>query len=185
MPQLDGVSNPLLAGFTPMWLGPLAPPRDTEMLRRLGRRVGLDVGHESAALARRWTGGHPMLHRQFGSALREEVLLHVSRPSRKVPTDAYCAHAVQRFLERDAVQTVDREIITLLKKRYAPAYELLLDLVESGDADATLVRSGGMHGAGARVLRSFGLLDEATRSLPEHLSWYVQTLLPTPARVAV
>lgn len=185
VPQLDGVSNPLLAWFSPMWLGPLTSPRDTEMLRRLGRRVGLEIGHESAALARKWTGGHPMLHRQFGSALREEVTLATSAPIWKVQTDPYCNRVVQRFLERDAVLTVDREILALLKNRYSEAHDLLLSLAEGENTVAALNRFGGAHGAGARVLRSFGIFDEATRSVPEHLSWYVQTLLSAKKRVAV
>lgn len=185
MPQLDGVSNPLLAWFTPMWLGPLIPPRETELLRKLGRRVGLEVGPETAKLARAWSGGHPMLHRQFGAALREEVRRRIPDASWKTPTDAHCNGAVERFRDRDAVLTVDREIIDLLKKRYGAAYKLLLDLVNGRDAAATVARSGGLHGAGARMLRNFGLLDEATLAIPEHLSWYVRNLLPTPVLVAI
>jgi len=183
--EVDGVPNPLLAWFTPLWLGPLSPPRDTELLWKLGRRVGLDVGHETAELARAWTGGHPMLHRQFGSALREEVRLHASRDSWKVATDPHCNSAVERFLGRNAVLTVNREIIALLSKRYPAAYKLVLEVIESGDAGAALARSGGMHGVAARVLRNFGLLSEATLAIPEHLSWYVRTLLPGRMDLAV
>ncbi|XXT17851.1 AAA family ATPase [Sorangium sp. So ce429] len=185
VPQLDGVPNPLLAGLTPMWLGPLRAPHDTEMLRKLGRRVGLAVGHETAALARTWTGGHPLLHRQFGSALRDEVRLHAPGALQKEPTDPHCSRAVERFLDRPAVLEVDREIIALLSKRYPAAYTLLLDLVESRDPQAAMKRSSGSLGPGARVLRNFGLLDEATLALPRHLSWYVETLLPTQTQVAV
>ena len=184
VPQLDGVPNPLLAGFTPMWLGPLAPPRDTDMLRRLGRRVGLDVGAETARLARAWTGGHPLLHRQFGSALRDEVQRRA--PGQwKVPTDPHLEKAVERFLGREAVLTVDREIVSLLSKRYSPAYRLLLDVVDALDPAASVAEAGGLHGAGARVLRNFGLLDEATLSVPRHLVWYVRELMPKPMGVAV
>ncbi|WP_437673423.1 AAA family ATPase [Sorangium sp. So ce131] len=185
VPQLDGVPNPLLAGFTPMWLGPIRPPRDTEMLRKLGRRVGLDVGYETAELARAWTGGHPLLHRQFGSALLEEVRLHAPGGQQKEPTDPYREGAIERFLGRQAVLDVDREIIALLSKRYPAAYSLLLDLVESHDRAASVKRAGGLHGPGARMLRNFGLLDEKTLGLPKHLSWYVRTLLPTQTQVAV
>lgn len=184
VPLLDGVSNPLLAWFAPMWLGPLVPPRDTEMLRRLGRRVGLSIGHESAALARMWTGGHPLLHRQFGKALREEILSHLPGEFRKVETDPYCNDAVPRFLEYNDVLVVDREIMALLGKRYPEAYALLLDLAECADPDAVLARAGGLHGIGARQLRNFGILDEVTRAIPQHLSWYVRTLLPARQHLA-
>lgn len=175
----------MLAGFTPMWLGPIRPPHDTEMLRKLGRRVGLAVGPETAKLARAWTGGHPLLHRQFGSATLEAVRQHAPGALGKEPTDPHCEHAVERFLGRQAVLDVDREIIALLSKRYSDAYTLLLDLVESPDPATAVKRSGGLHGSGARVLRNFGLLDESTLELPKHLSWYVRTLLPTQTRVAV
>lgn len=183
-PLLDGISNPLLAWFTPMWLGPLVPPRDTELLQKLGRRMGLDVGQKTAELAHQWTGGHPMLHRQFGSALREEVLLRITNSSWKMPTDPHCANAVERFRDRANVLMIDREIIELLRKRYKSAYELLLDLVQ-GNPTVAVSRAGGLHTAGARTLRNFGLLDETTLTLPEHLSWYVKTLLPRTESVAV
>jgi hypothetical protein len=184
-PQLDGVPNPLLAWLTPMWLGPLAAPRDTELLRKLGRRVGLDVGHETAALARTWTGGHPLLHRQFGSALREEIRQRDLGTTWKIPTDPYCAAAVDRFLGFDAVLTVDREIVALLSKRYPAAYDLLTRIVDAHDSRAVVAKSGGLHGAGARALRNFGLLSEATLTVPKHLAWYMQNLLPAPIGVAV
>jgi AAA domain len=184
-PQLDGVSNPLLAWFTPMWLGPLVPPRDMELLVKLGSRVGLDVGHNTFKLAHKWTGGHPMLHRQFGSALREEIRLRVPESTWKVPSDPYCGEAMVRFRDRDAVLTVNREIIDLLKKRYEDAYDLLLDLVQRDSMAAAVTQSSASHISGTRTLRNFGLLDETTLSLPEHLSWYVKTLLPRTESVAV
>lgn len=184
-PLLDGVSNPLLAWFTPMWLGPLLPPRDTELLRKLGRRVGLDIGPETAQLARAWTGGHPMLHRQFGSALRQEARAHRVAASWKIATDPFGAEAVQRFLTRDTVLTVDREILELLRKRYEAAYTLVLDLVASGDAMAAVTRAGGLHGTGPRTLRGFGLLDETSLSIPSHLDWYVRRLHAPALKVAV
>jgi hypothetical protein len=184
-PRLDKVTNPLLAWFTPMWLGPLVYPRDRELLRKLGRRVGLDIGHETASFAHNWTGGHPMLHRQFGSALLEEIRLDASVPSWKTPTDPYCVKAVERFRNREAVLTVDREILALLRKRYPTAYELLLDIAMSDDASLVVTRSGGLHASAGRVLRNFGLLDEATLHVPWHLLWYVRTLAPVPLRAAV
>ena len=119
-----------------------------------------------------------MLHRQFGVALREEVRLHASGDSWKVATDPYCRSAVERFQGRNDVLTVTREITTLLSKRYPAAYKLLLEVTEAADAGAALTRSGGMHGAAARVLRNFGLIHKVTLAIPEHLSWYVRTLLP-------
>lgn len=184
-PLLDGITNPLLAWFTPMWLGPLGKERATDMLRRLGRRVGLDIGHQTAALAHAWTFGHPLLHRQFGSALREEIERRSPPTLRKIETDPYCDAAVSRFCNRDAVLTVNREIVALLSKRYPPAYTLMRVLAEEHDAAAVLERAGGPAGEPARVLHNFGLLDEGTLTLPKYLSWYVESLLPRSMPVAV
>ncbi|EYF08772.1 ATP-binding protein [Chondromyces apiculatus] len=184
VPLLDGVSNPLLAWFIPMWLGPLAAPRDTAMLRRLGRRTGLDIGPESAERARHWTGGHPLLHRQFGSALRQATLNHHPALAWKAKTDAHCNEAVERFLERDTVHTVAREVLALLDKRYRPAHDLLLTLAEQEGPPGTL-KNQKLHTDGSQTLRNFGILDERTQSLPAYLSWYVRKLLPPMRRMAV
>jgi hypothetical protein len=126
-----------------------------------------------------------MLHRQFGSALREEVRIGAAELSWKNATDPYCAKAPERFRNREAVLTVDREIVALLKKRYETAYNLLCDLAAEDDRSAVVDRAGGLHGPAARVLRNFGLLDERSLTIPMHLSWYVRTLLPKPMRAAV
>src|SRR5262249_32147342 len=68
-PLMGGFTNPMLGWVVPYWLGPLRREEAEELLTRLGRRVGLDVGGETIDLAWRWTGGHPLLLRQFGSAL--------------------------------------------------------------------------------------------------------------------
>lgn len=168
-PELDGVTNPLTAWCTPQWIGPLARPQANELLRKLGKRVGLDVGHESAALALRWTGGHPLLHRQFGSALRKVTRDHDSRWN--APTDTSIAQAPEEFCGREAVLDVMREIVALLKKRYPSALTVLRELTD--DAwDPVIARHGGRTGQPANVLRSFGIAD-ADRPLAEILRWYL------------
>jgi len=181
-PTLDGVTNPLLAWSTPLWLGPLRPPRDGELLRRLGRRTGMDVGPRTIEVARKWSGGHPLLHRQFGSALRAELRRHDLAWG--ASTEPYGQRVVEVFRNLDAVTTVDREIVDLLKKRYSAGYGLLLDTVHGGDAEFVLARSGGAEGPGARALRNFGLFDPDSGSIPEHLCWYVRTFLPVEPRAA-
>ncbi|XXY53952.1 hypothetical protein WME91_22705 [Sorangium sp. So ce269] len=79
----------------------------------------------------------------------------------------------------------DPEHVSVPQLDGVPNPLLLLDLVESPDPATAVKRSGGLQGSGARVLRNFGLLDEATLELPKHLSWYVRTLLPTQTREAV
>ncbi len=182
VPRLDGISNPLLAWFKPMWLGPLTPPRDAELLRRLGQRVGLSVGDETVALAHHWTGGHPMLLRQFGSALLQEVRRQHGDGRLGVATDPYREEAARLFIERRHVHTISREILDLLGKRFPAAHSLLLELVAAEGHRLDLTVPSVAQGDAAHVLRSFGILDGATHSVPEHLVWYAKMLLPAQRR---
>ncbi len=176
-PEVDGVTNALLAWCTPTWLGPLTRPKATELLRKIGRRVGLDVGSESARVAFDWTGGHPLLQRQFGSALRAQV--RHSDASWKAPTDPYVPSTVNAYRGRDAVLEVAREVVALLLKRHPEGYVLLRELAEGHGWSDAVSRCGGPNGAAARTLTNFGLAS-AERRLSETLRWYVRDLSPAP-----
>ncbi len=180
-PHLGGVTNPLLAWFKPFWLGPLKSPGDRELLRRLGRRVGLDVGPRTADLAREWTGGHPLLHRQFGAALHEEIRDRKRETGWEVPTDAHSPRVIDAFLSRQAVLEVQREIMALLDRRYPEASRLLESLADTGSpAPAESVRPGDPM----LTLLRFGLIDEVSRRPPRYLAEYIQRLLPRASRAA-
>jgi hypothetical protein len=167
-PRLDGVTSPLLAWCTPMWLGPLTQVRAPEILRKLGRRVGLEVGPDSARVAYEWTGGHPLLHRQYGAALQQ--LAQASSTTWPVATDAYAEACLSAYRERDAVLDVLREVVDLLAKRYPGALQRLTSLAtgigDSRPADGT-----------ERMLERCGLVSETGR-LPRSVAWYLQTLAP-------
>jgi hypothetical protein len=143
----------------PCWLGPLRHDEAHELLTRLGKRVGLDVEHETAELAWRWTGGHPLLLRQFGSALLEIARRRESAPASS-PTDLLREEAVNVFLERDAVRTIVAEVKALLSSRFPEALALLQELADTnGDGtELLLVQHRGWNGDAERVLRNFGLL---------------------------
>jgi hypothetical protein len=169
-PELDGVTSPLIAWCTPMWLKPLSPAKATELLRKLGRRVGLDVGPASAALAMEWTGGHPLLQRQFGSALR-----HATRerdPAWGAQTDTWATQSVTKFQGRDAVLAVMQEVVALLHKRYPDALALLRNLALRHEGHDSLALAGA-----SRILKDFGLVDDGDE-LPRGLAWYLRTLAP-------
>ena len=169
-PEIDGVTSPLTAWCTPMWIGPLGPPKATELLRKLGRRVGLVVGPASAAVAQRWTGGHPLLHRQFGSALRFVRRTHDTAWG--APTDPVAEQAPLRFVEREAVLDVMREVVALLRKRYPAALEVLVQLAHGASWEDALAERGGPDGAAGRTLRNFGLVT-SENALSEGLAWYL------------
>jgi hypothetical protein len=174
-PEIDGVTNALLMWCTPMWLGPLAQDKATELLRKLGKRVGLSVGAESARLAFTWTGGHPLLQRQFGSELRAQV--RARNADWGAVTDAFGQETLAPYRGRDAVQEVVRETVALLHKRYPQAYALLEELAH-GPREAAVGAHGGVDGEAARVLANFGLVS-AEREISETLRWYLVSLSPT------
>lgn len=175
-PEIDGVTSPLLAWCTSMWLGPLSSQKATELLRKLGRRVGLAVGRESAELALQWTGGHPLLQRQFGSALRSATRDH--DVSWGAATDPFIPPALVRFQEKDAVLAVMREVVALLRDRYPEALSLLVHharVAHGREHVPPVVTSDDA----ARVLRNFGLVD-TSGAPPRAITHYLNTLAPSP-----
>jgi hypothetical protein len=160
-----------------MWLGPLERPKAGELLRKLGRRVGLEIGPSSADLAQRWTGGHPLLHRQFGSALRS--VARADNAGWGVPTDPIVPLAPVRFREREAVLDVMREVVALLRKRYPSALDMLVDMAHGKSWDDTLTEYGGPEGCAGRTLRNFGLVTPE-RGLAAGLAWYLTHAVEFP-----
>ncbi len=167
-PTLNGVTSPLLAWCTPMWLGPLTQKRAPEILRKLGRRVGLQVGPESARVAYEWTGGHPLLHRQYGAALQHVVQAETN--TWNAATDAYAEACLSGYRERDAVLDVMRELVDLLTKRYPGALRRLMSLA-TGIVDSR-PKDGTEH-----MLERFGLVSESGLP-PRSVAWYLEKLAP-------
>lgn len=175
VPELDGVTNALLMWCTPMWLGPLTPNNATELLRKTGKRVGLDVGPISAREALRWTGGHPLLHRQFGSALR--AVVREQTRDWKAKTDPWVSSTLEPYKARSAVQEVMREIVALLSKRHRESYRLLRKLAAGREWEQLT----GTQGDAAQTLINFGIV-QPDGSISETLRWYLTAMSPA-ARV--
>jgi hypothetical protein len=176
-PEIEGVTSALTAWYTPMWLGPLEKLKATELLRKIGGRVGLDIGPTSAATAQQWTGGHPLLHRQFGSVLRS--IVRGRNAAWGAPTDPVASQASSRFVDREAVLEVMREIMTLLRKRYPSALDVLAGLAYDVNWEDLIVVRGGPDGDTARTLRNFGLIT-AENALPGGLAWYLSHAVKLP-----
>ncbi len=179
-PEFDGVTSALSAWCTPAWIGPLEKHNAIDLLRKLGRRIGLKVGHESAELAQQWAGGHPLLHRQFGSTLKQAT--RQRDPSWGAATDSYLESVTERFLEREAVLEVMREIVALFQKRYPTALDLMMRLGHGkgwGDALADL---GGDANEAVKILRNFGLATP-DRTLPKAIAAYLRATFPEASRL--
>ncbi|HEY4593987.1 MAG TPA: AAA family ATPase, partial [Thermoanaerobaculia bacterium] len=181
-PEMNGWPNPMLNWLVPFWLGPLSADGADELLGKLGRRVLLDIGPETASLARAWTGGHPLLHRQFGSALLEKSRARKGNLREHVATEPFREEALDLFLARDAVTTICREVSHLLTSRYPEAAALLERLCCTSPQEAARLveERGGWLRAEARLLRNLGLLlgDSESLWIPEVFRWYLRTLAP-------
>ena len=181
-PEMNGWPNPMLNWLVPFWLGPLSADGADELLVKLGRRVLLKVGPETMSLARDWTGGHPLLHRQFGSALLEKSRVRKGASRQHVATDPFGQEALDLFLARDAVTTICREVSYLLSSRYPEAAALLEQIccISPQDAASLVEERGGWLRSEARLLRNLGLLlgDSESLRIPEVFRWYLRTLAP-------
>jgi hypothetical protein len=164
-PHLNGFTNPLLGWVEPFHLGPFSDADTAELLLRLGRRVGLECDQATIQLALRWTGGHPLLLREYGSALHEAG--RASRAALPIFSETLNERAVPLFLRRDAVHTICGEVEALLETRFPESLALLRAVAAAPDQDArdTLERHGGGGGKFAKVLFDFGLL-RATSEAP-------------------
>jgi hypothetical protein len=182
-PELEGVTSALSAWCTPMWIGPLAQEEAKNLLRKLGKRVGLNVGHQSVDRALHWTGGHPLLHRQFGSALRE--VARESDATWQARTDPFVERAASRFVAREAVLGVMREVFALLSKRYPGSLDALTRLARGANWVEALEEHGGPEGEAGRTLLNFGLVSPA-HTAAEGLTQYLLRNAPVsnPVRKA-
>jgi len=161
-PLLNGFTNPLLGWIQPEPLGPFTPDDGSEAIRRIGRRVGLDVGPTTVDLALRWTGGHPLLLRQFGAAVFE--IARQQRDDAVRATDTIVEQAVPVFRSREAVHTICGEIEVLLTTRFPEALSLLRAVAEAPDRASTALECLSVASSRAvRTLYDLGLVIGSPR----------------------
>lgn len=115
-PTMDGVSSPTPGWVRTRWLAPLARHEADEVFRRIAARTGMAAREETLALVYEWTGGHPFLLRQFGSAFWQ-VIAPETRPGPHTSMQPFHEQALEAFLERDAVVETCREVEDLLASR--------------------------------------------------------------------
>jgi hypothetical protein len=161
-PLMGERTNPMLGWAETFWLGPLARDEADELLTRLGLRVGLAIGSETKEAAWDMTRGHPLLLRQYGSALLERAAAR-EHPSYPRPTDPLRDEATRAFLERGVVRSLVAEILSILASRFPEALSLLRELtspvVDVADLTKIFERHGGWDGDAALTLRNFGIVQ--------------------------
>ncbi len=149
---LFGRHNPLFSWAKPYYVPPFMPEEATQLLRELGRRMGIrwQINAEDEVYVQ--TGGHPYLLRDLASAVTRSLPLN----------------AAQRQVTRGDVtrrvpewkRTVAGNISEILAhvERYYPSERLLLDyLLEDEDTFAELAESDPQH---LHHLLSLGLVLE-------------------------
>ena len=149
---LFGRHNPLFSWAKPYYVPPFMPEEATQLLRELGRRMGVrwQVTAEDEVYVQ--TGGHPYLLRDLASAVTRSLPLN----------------AAQRQVTRGAVhrrlpewkRTVAGNISEILAhvERYYPSERLLLDyLLEDEETFAELAKADPLH---LHHLLSLGLVLE-------------------------
>lgn len=78
--RIEGRDNPMYRFLTDLPVGGLDDGSAREMLRKLGRRMGLDLRHDALDLCVRETGGHPMLLRTIGNLIDRGVPVERRQP---------------------------------------------------------------------------------------------------------
>jgi hypothetical protein len=189
-PTMEGAPNPLLGWLSTEWVGPLVESDARTLFTTFARRVCLDAGPATVDAALRWTGAHPLLLRQFGSALRGVALPHIGDDA-PLPTDPFVEQAIDAFLERDAVLEMCREVEHLLAEVYPDAAALFWSLVgdassgarPSGSLRARLDAHGGWRSPQAQTLRNLGLLQGTADApaVPELWRWWSSYLTWRPS----
>lgn len=161
--HLGGFTSPLLGWVELVGLGPLSRDDADELLARLGKRTCLDIGATTCNTAWRWTGGHPLLLREYGSSLFQLAKADYARP---VATDPLCEAAAEVFWRRDAVQTICGEVRMLLEVRFPEALALVQEIASlpAEQTRAAIDKHGGPGGKAVETLAGFGLVIDPAGS---------------------
>jgi hypothetical protein len=174
-------SNPTLNFWRPLWVPPLSEAASGELLRRLGKRTGLEVGHEVKAVSWGLAGGHPFLTRLFGSSVREVCLPRLNAGSAEnLRTDQGNADAARAlFLRGEDARKIVGEVRGILADHYPAAHSLLLALSKEEAGGPVFQAAAVDEPEEVETLSRFGLLDATTGRVPGFL---LHHLRPPPRR---
>lgn len=176
-PTMNGVTSPTPGWVRTVWVEPLSREETGAIFKQLAARTGLIASDATCQLAFEWTGGHPFLLRQLGSAFWG--VIKPGEHEQHMPTEPIHDRAVAAFLERDAVIETCREVEHLLASRPGASASLFWRLA-SGSRDASKLWSD----SAAAPLRKYGLLA-GTREDPQIAKiwrWWSSLVVPGLAR---
>lgn len=127
-PRIDNSDNPLFNHFSPTYLPGFDVPSTRDMIRRIGKRMGVNFDEVIYTNINEEYGGHPFLIRQVCSiiakmSLNQKKPVNIGKISYK--------KAVNEF-ERNSFNYLEM-IIGVLKEHYNDEYELLIVLANEDD----------------------------------------------------
>ncbi|MCB9761595.1 MAG: ATP-binding protein [Alphaproteobacteria bacterium] len=152
-PLMEDFPNPLLGWFKRVPMRPLRRGDAGALLDTLARRLGIALPAGFTDTAWRWTGGHPLLHRQLGSVVFELLEQEESLDEPQI----WAA-----FHNRSVTHALVSEALVLLERRFPDSAKALADLVDEG---ATSVEPERWEHPSVKRLLDYGLVmgtpDEA------------------------
>lgn len=152
LPRIDGADNPIFAQVPLEYIPGFDVPQTREMVRRLGRIMGLHFDEAVYGKLADDFGGHPYLLRHVCS-----VINRMSRSERPVRIDkSLYEEAVKVFL-RDYGQFIEM-ILSVLKEYFSDEYEML-QMLARGDT-ATFREFAQLSPLYTNHLLGYGILQE-------------------------
>lgn len=157
-PQWEGRDNPVFKFYKETFLPPLEKHECYEMVRKLGRGMGISFTEGGLQQIYKETGGHPFVTRQLCSRIARHF---ETRPL--LVNEEKVRRGTQEFLFNDA--DIFRDILARLERDFPEEKDLLLLIAEGINSQAELVRprKSGAH-EGLRHLVGYQLVerDETT-----------------------
>ncbi len=181
VPTILGKDNPIFNAFQPHYIPGFDQDRVREMVRRLGRLMGIKFDEGIYTRLTEDYGGHPFLIRQVCSAIAKQY------PARPVQIDRLKYFAVRDAFNRE--NDYFNMLLEVLRQFYSEEYEMLT-MLAAGDVDnfnyfATQDYSMVKHLIGYGIIRSTdGSYDFRLDALKDFLTreGHRTPLLETPSK---
>ncbi|NWE69557.1 AAA-like domain-containing protein [Pseudomonas gingeri] len=154
LPKIDHVDNPIFNHFTPLYIPGFEVKDTREMIRKLGRRMGLSFDESVYSRLTEDFGGHPFLMRHVCSLISKEVReterpIEIARDSYRIGKDNFVENHAN-YLEM---------IISVLKDYYPDEYEMLSML--ANEDTSSFNEFADLHPSYTMHLIGYGLIKKS------------------------
>jgi len=152
-PKIDGIDNPIFNHFTPMYIPGFEIKETREMVRKLGRRMGLNFDETVFSRLTEDFGGHPFLMRHLCSLISKSVI-EQDRPV-EISKATYNTSKAE-FIDKHSNYL--EMIISVLKDFYSDEYEMLKML--ANDDNIGFNQFADLHHSYTTHLLGYGLIKK-------------------------